>query len=39
MSAMAGRAATRVAERYREDEMLARTMHELAALGCRRPLT
>jgi glycosyltransferase involved in cell wall biosynthesis len=39
MSAMAERAATRVAERYREDEMLARTMHELAALGCRRPLT
>jgi glycosyltransferase involved in cell wall biosynthesis len=38
MSAMAERAATRFAERYREDEMLARTMHELAALGCRRPL-
>jgi glycosyltransferase involved in cell wall biosynthesis len=33
MSAMAERAATRVAERYREDEMLARTLHELAALA------
>ena len=33
MSAMAERAATRVADRYREDEMLARTLYELAALA------
>jgi glycosyltransferase involved in cell wall biosynthesis len=33
MSAMAERAATRVAERYGEDEMLERTLHELAALA------
>jgi glycosyltransferase involved in cell wall biosynthesis len=33
MSAMAERAATRVAERYREDEMLERTLQELAALA------
>jgi glycosyltransferase involved in cell wall biosynthesis len=35
MSAMAERAATRVAERYREDEMLERTLQELAALAAR----
>jgi glycosyltransferase involved in cell wall biosynthesis len=36
MAAMAERAAARVAERYREDEMLERTLHELAALAAAR---